>query len=89
MKWLKKLAEKFGRKPEAHERDVVDISEPELELDKGPAVDWYVKRLLPRSCFTKKMTPARRRALTRAMSDLRSDQLAIVKAKGWDRGILS
>lgn len=55
--------------------------------DQGPADAKYLRRLFPNSIFTKKFTHARQKTVRDVMRRLRPDQRAIVRARGWNRGI--
>lgn len=94
MKFLRDLAGKlFGRRaqlpppPTNVYTSTVELP-PLPRHDQGPATAKYVKLRLPPSCFTKSMTPGRRKILRWALRRLSPAQLAIAKAKGWDRGVL-
>jgi len=50
-----------------------------------------VKMMIKANCkssFTKKLTPNRRKNLIGAFGELSQADLAVVKRKGWDKGIL-
>lgn len=73
----------FGAEPCA---DPTMLPEDEL-LDIGPAKKWYIKRMLHRSIFTKKLTAARRRHIREVFARLRPEQRAIALRRGWNRGL--
>ena len=57
------------------------------QLDIGPAKKWYIKRLLNRSIFTKKLTPSRAQHIREVFRRLRPEQRAIALRRGWNRGL--
>lgn len=82
MRWLKRMA---GIDPakEVTNDDLTRI----VRHDRGPANAQYLRRLFPDSVFTKKITPARAKTIRAVMRRLREDQRAVVRARGWNRGI--
>lgn len=84
--WLKRLC---GINPET-EVTQEDI-DAKFSKDIGPAKPWYLKRLMRqygvKSAMTKKLTPARRKRMRDLLRSLRPEQLRIMRAKGWDKGV--
>lgn len=57
------------------------------KLDIGPAKAWYIRRLFPKSVFTKKLTHCREQSIRAVFRVLREEQRAIALRKGWNRGL--
>jgi len=80
--WLKRLA---GIDPE---QEVTPTTLRRMaRQDQGPADPKYLRRLFPNSIFTQKLTRCRKKNIRMIMRRLRPDQRAIVRARGWNRGI--
>lgn len=86
MKWLDKVKGLFNRGPKV-ERFTVPMRR-RSRFDEGPAEVWYVKRKLPRSCFTKAMTPHRIQAMREALARLRPEQREIAYRNRWNKGVV-
>jgi len=77
----------FGTEKEVDERKVFAPWGARNRLDQGPATAKYVKRLFPRSIFTKKMTPQRERYIHAVMRRLRPEQRLIAIRRGYTKGL--
>lgn len=63
------------------------LSNSATDLDIGPAKAWYIRRLFPKSVFTKTLTPAREQDVRAVFRVLRPEQRAIALHHGWNRGL--
>ena len=93
MSWIvnkmRSLKEMMFGAPKIDERKVFAPWGSSRRHDQGPATAAYIKRLFPRSIFTKKMTPQRARYIHEVMRRLRPEQRAIAIRKGYAKGLYS
>lgn len=88
-----KLRKGFNRAVEATKKLVFKTEKttiqdkPKLTVADLPAHPQIVKENLPRSAFTKKLTPSRRAELIKCLRRLSREQLALAERKGWTKGI--
>jgi len=77
----------FGGEKEVDERKVFAPWGAGRRLDQGPATRKYIKRLFPRSIFTKKLTPQRERYIHAVMARLRPEQRRLAISLGYTKGL--
>ena len=90
-KLFKGIKNAFTRKgPEFEEKPEVVVESHvvrPLDLDEGPAKQWYVKACFPTGFHTKKLTPAREKKIHEVMRTLRPAQRAIAVYYGYTKGL--
>jgi len=84
---LRKLKNAMFGEPKIDERKVFAPWGAGRRTDQGPATRKYVKRLFPRSIFTKKLTPHRERYIHAVMARLRPEQRRIAIFYGYTKGL--
>ncbi len=80
-----KVKKVFGRAAETDQP--APACAPQRTSDIGPAKQWYIRHLFPRSIFTKKMSHAREVEIRKVFRTLRDEQRAIAIRHGYDKGL--
>lgn len=57
-------------------------------MNQGPAKVKYLRSLFPNSVFTQSITPARAETIRLVYHSLRPEQKAIVRSRGWLKGVV-
>ena len=84
LNWLKRLA---GVEPE-EAKNVQQTIDDLFRYDQGPTNPNYLRRLFPRSIFTKKITPARAQRIREILRRMRPEQRRVVYRMGWNKGVV-
>ena len=69
------------------ERFTIDVPSPYERKNAVPATPYYLKTLFPKSIFRTPITEGKRDTILRVLRKLRPDQLKVVYAMGWDKGV--